>query len=884
MRDTSILQQHFKEKYIKDESTEWFELNVSPTGLIHVTLVSNEFTGKSVVQREDFVLDSLLPEQIHRLGFMNLLTVKEANDMELSPRFIHQSNLRPKSWIELANRALNPTGMSNLKKVRDYEAPRAVAFYSYKGGVGRTTALAHVASILAKRGHKILVIDLDLEAPSLHLVFSKINPQPQHGIVEYLYERSYSPTNTYQIHVTDLFGEVHLEDSPGRLFVIPAGKIDLNYLAKVDDLRVAAFHEGRVWNDFIKEVSDQIHPDIILIDSRTGINEWGAFSLLTAADDVVLFMYPNEENYEGISVIANALNMVERDNDKNVNFVLTKVPSNKDGKQRALKYWERLNESFKVVDEDETENGLKEINEPLTIYYNSDVALSDTLPVEHLTSIYAPIANLIDEESEQGKLKLILSGTNRWEIIESLTFETVDAKDEQNDLGKVFQKTADYDKFIDENTVVIHGQKGTGKTALYWMMLKHLEQSKKLARGRLDDVVIVSGHGSYRGRPGKEEFRYLANNIDGNGTWEAIWRGYAILRLYIEGKLPPFRGTKFSDVQNILKKIPKKNDYWTSEHTNALKNFFNSNLSILTKDYLMYVNEYLKKKNNTIWLLYDDLDEDIQERSHFQNDVLSGLFYFIRSVDAQRLSNIKFKTFIREDIWNRLNFTNKSHFNGRDVLLQWSRIDFMRLAVRQALYSGYYKQLVDKYFPIQDIDSATEESLIDALQILWGMRREKNRNSKYVARWVYERLTDASGTTFPRVLGLLLSAAKEHELQYIDQSHIPSPSDRLLRSKSLNEGLINAAKHRSQELREEYPDLEIVMDKLTNLTDICGKKELELLYKESQIKDFTLDDFIKILLNIGLISEEFIKGEIQYRFADLYVHGFGMKRSHGRKF
>lgn len=879
MIDKLLFQNLFKDKYIKDSSVEWVELNVSPAGLLNVTIISNEFIDLSVVQRESNFHNVLSPEQINRLGFVNLLTVKEASDMELVPRHLHQTNMKPKTWIELASMALNPNQL-DTSNINRNESPRAVAFYSYKGGVGRTTALAHVASILAKRGHKILVIDLDLEAPSLHLVFSKINPNPKHGIVDYLYERSYAPSNTFQIHVSDIFGEIHLENSPGRLFVIPAGKIDLSYLSKVDDLRVAAFQESKVWDNFIKEVNDQIHPDIILIDSRTGINEWGAFSLLQAADDIVLFMYPNEENFEGINVIAHALNIVEKDNVKNVNFVLTKVPSNKDGKQRALKYWERLNNSFKVYEEDDNEN---EISEPLTIYYNSDVALADSLPVDHLTSIYAPIANLIDEESEQGKLKLILSGTNRWEIIESLTFETVDAKDEQNDLGKVFQKTADYDKFIDENTVVIHGQKGTGKTALYWMMLKHFDQSKKLARGRLDEVVVISGHGSYRARPGKEEFRFLANSMDFNGTWEALWRGYAVVRLHTEGKLPPFRGNKFSDIQTVVHKIPKKHDHWTSDHTNALKEFLNSSLSILTKDYLIYINEYFKKKNVTVWLLYDDLDEDIQERSNFQNDVLSGLFYFVRSVDAQRLSNIKFKTFIREDIWNRLNFTNKSHFNGRDVLLQWSRIDFMRLALRQALYSGFYKQLVDKYFPVQDIDSSNEESLIEALQILWGMRREKNRNSKYVARWVYERLTDASGTTFPRVLGLLLSAAKEHELQYVNQSHIPSPSDRLLRSKSLNEGLINAAKHRSQELREEYPELESILDKLTNLTDICSRKEMELLYKENRIRESTFEEFMKTLINIGLISEEFIKGEIQYRFADLYVHGFGMKRSHGRK-
>ena len=44
-------------------------------------------------------------------------------------------------------------------------------FYSYKGGVGRTLALANVGAALAKRGSgRVLLIDCDLEAPGLHRI------------------------------------------------------------------------------------------------------------------------------------------------------------------------------------------------------------------------------------------------------------------------------------------------------------------------------------------------------------------------------------------------------------------------------------------------------------------------------------------------------------------------------------------------------------------------------------------------------------------------------------------------------------------------------------------------------------------------------------------
>ena len=46
-------------------------------------------------------------------------------------------------------------------------------FYSYKGGVGRSMALANVAALLARAGHRVLAIDWDLEAPGLERYFTE---------------------------------------------------------------------------------------------------------------------------------------------------------------------------------------------------------------------------------------------------------------------------------------------------------------------------------------------------------------------------------------------------------------------------------------------------------------------------------------------------------------------------------------------------------------------------------------------------------------------------------------------------------------------------------------------------------------------------------------
>src|SRR5262245_14102544 len=50
---------------------------------------------------------------------------------------------------------------------------RIITFYSYKGGAGRSMALANVAWILASNGRRVLVLDWDLEAPGLHRFFAR---------------------------------------------------------------------------------------------------------------------------------------------------------------------------------------------------------------------------------------------------------------------------------------------------------------------------------------------------------------------------------------------------------------------------------------------------------------------------------------------------------------------------------------------------------------------------------------------------------------------------------------------------------------------------------------------------------------------------------------
>jgi MinD-like ATPase involved in chromosome partitioning or flagellar assembly len=882
------LKEQLDNHYVSDAHS-WVEVSFSTAGLLNLTVVSDRFLDLSGPERKQAVMSLLQQAQASpSLGFLSLYTLDEAAALNLSQSQARNGN-SVYTWQDLALQAANPQTQL-LAAQRQASLPRTVTFYSFKGGVGRTTALTHVAWILAQRGRKVVAIDLDLEAPGLSTAFN-LTPNPEYGIVDYFYEQAYLPEGVEpRISIAQIFGEVRIPNATGRLFVVPAGTLDLDYVSKVDDLRATTITDRgeNLWGIFQREIQAQINPDILLIDSRTGINQWGALSLFQAADEVIVFLFPNEQNQQGIRLLLEALHSFRN---VSLNFVFTPVPDTSETGMRKIRdIWRSLNHVASSSDHDDEETNQSQFDgdessseaDLLIIPYLSLIAVADSYPVSALLSYYSRIANLIGEETDELQRKAVLTDSNaRWPIIKSLNFPEVNAADPQQDLSLLFQRTADFERFLDDTNCLVRGRKGTGKTALYWLLLKHYRVAQQLAHGRLDNTICLSGHGRFHeSRPSRTEFQVIHKGLQNKqGSWESFWRAYLLFRVVKEGKFnfpKGEKGKKFAEVKRIIGSLP--GDVWQYEHSQQLLHLASDpNLLLIIKDALDVLDSQIQEKSQKLWLLYDDLDEDFPERNDVRQQALAGLLQMLQACDARRIKAIRFKIFLREDIWNRLTFDNKSHFNGRDILLQWNRVDFLRLALRQAIQSKQFKNLVDQVSPVESIDDASEEAVDKALEILWGSRRRKGTKAKYVTRWVYERLTDSSNTTYPRSLSLLLKGAKEQELTYEGQSSKQVPTDRLLRATSLEEGLKKASEERCQAVREEYPNLVPFFDALRGVQALPSKEELEAVWQESaQTVSPDFDEFSGWLSEIGIAA--YRENEKRYKFADIYVYGFGMNR------
>ena len=110
----------------------------------------------------------------HLTGVLN----QYVDTVEIIPLngFIHNDlkkdneKIPEKRNIFIVERHLDKTNWF-LKEKRFVSSVPVISFYSFKGGLGRTTALVLSAIHVARQGKRVVLVDFDLEAPGLSSLF-----------------------------------------------------------------------------------------------------------------------------------------------------------------------------------------------------------------------------------------------------------------------------------------------------------------------------------------------------------------------------------------------------------------------------------------------------------------------------------------------------------------------------------------------------------------------------------------------------------------------------------------------------------------------------------------------------------------------------------------
>jgi MinD-like ATPase involved in chromosome partitioning or flagellar assembly len=264
------------------------------------------------------------------------------------------------------------------------KSSRIITFYSYKGGTGRSMALANVAWILASQGKRVLMVDWDLEAPGLHryihpflkdkgLIASEgvidlmtkfegaaISPRqsPDDGSMEpdaATYNQRSEPDGTrWYLPLADISAYcLPLAWSfphNGSLDLLPAGKQGPTYSARVTSFNWTGFYDRLGGGVFLETVMQNMRDkyEYILVDSRTGLSDIAGVCTIQLPDTVVICFTLNIQSIEGAAAVASS---IRRQRKSDSNFRIYPVPmrierAEKEQLDRALEFAKRTFTGF----------------------------------------------------------------------------------------------------------------------------------------------------------------------------------------------------------------------------------------------------------------------------------------------------------------------------------------------------------------------------------------------------------------------------------------------------------------------------------------------------------------------------------------------------------
>ena len=210
-----------------------------------------------------------------------------------------------------------------------YHDGQVTTFYSYKGGTGRSMALANTACLLARQNQgEILMVDWDMEAPGLHRYFpsnvghsiKKSRKQTksskpvdnQLGLIDLMLELDQATPQSRPSTRTDLDARAEktlttidlksyiTPTEVAGLYLLKAGCFDPTYATRVNTFK---------WEDLYQR-SPRLMPMLaqhmaqsyrhVLLDSRTGVADISSICTTLMPEVLVVVFTPNRQSLTGV--------------------------------------------------------------------------------------------------------------------------------------------------------------------------------------------------------------------------------------------------------------------------------------------------------------------------------------------------------------------------------------------------------------------------------------------------------------------------------------------------------------------------------------------------------------------------------------------------------
>lgn len=182
---------------------------------------------------------------------------------------------------------------------------KIVSIHSFRGGTGKSNTTANLAALAAMAGHRVAIVDTDIQSPGIHVLFGLDDKNMGHTLNEYLRDECSIEDVAFNV------GE-NPGDAPGRqklagknLWLIPSS-IKTKEIHRI--LRDG--YDANKLNAGLQSLIDVLNLDYLFIDTHPGINDETLLSL-AISDILILLMRPDNQDFQGTIVTVDVARMLD---------------------------------------------------------------------------------------------------------------------------------------------------------------------------------------------------------------------------------------------------------------------------------------------------------------------------------------------------------------------------------------------------------------------------------------------------------------------------------------------------------------------------------------------------------------------------------------------
>ena len=621
-----------------------------------------------------------------------------ANEKEVidwGPRYRFDSLLKPRNKSSIKGKSKAPV----------------VTFYSYKGGMGRTTTMVAYAMSLAVNDNnlekkRVVIIDCDLEAPGYLNFFdlsehNGLQSGKKNGLVEFLSDAQLTShpedldISDYIINVGDDNKNNFAYNNLNNIWLIPAGNLNEGYsdlsggsdrndylegLAKINLSSVNSV--VKYFNILLDRINETIEPDIILLDSRTGFNDIFGTAALYLSSCVVGFFGFSRQTQPGLMNLLREY--YKEGNSFNLQLVFSILP------EKADDTW--VENHKKEVQQYISFVGTENKNYPSFLYLHRNPLLekigtgddlSDSAFVELVkgkkfedyNALFEKISNQFFKETPTLtytsntpaiQLRNVVLKHLKDALVNVSNFaEDTQIKEEQFFYRNCMKELFDPKKFL------IQGYKGTGKTYLYKALADkeisaNIQKWSGTQKQDLLEPIFVNILPTNEASLVFDNIRYGAID-EPEYYFNTFWQIYTWNALLL---CPEFSSIKEqSELAEFIK--PLDGAGFAKEALIRIDKLIDLGVKALVaiENDMLRLNTYLQKQQKRLFVLYDRLDTCINPLRW--NKAVSPLINYWRN-NCESFSNITPKVFVRTDLFKQIEGTNTARLENNIIHIEWS--------------------------------------------------------------------------------------------------------------------------------------------------------------------------------------------------------------------